>query len=389
MSTLEYSEKEIGEVWTNLRSAETELEQYDTINSEKKKELIERIRDNVQILVTAKSIPIKENQISSYVLNILEEKGVSYSKGHWHELFKEHQKRNYSNSPKGEIHEHDFKIISDNPTNGKWEQCDCGINKINNIIQIDQSIENNDDTNFNGTTIKKVIEPEGIEFELLLLIKEQYLQSVSAIDLCFKKCTIDKSAIEKQTILKSSRRSSTQEDYTKLLNSTTTLADKRISIVRKELSLIATPSNIKQIKKTIAQLIYTKTKLNDKTKITQYEKSLAKILIERFAYDHSDIAKILNINTKHVKNNIMQEEQSIFHRIEVMKQLRFLERCPGCGVGIADNIEEKFQLFKAGKTISEDFDLENFALPSYAKQCDELLEKNRLLRKQIIELKQN
>lgn len=86
-------------------------------------------------------LQIKENQISIYVLNILQERNISYSKGHFYDLFLENQKRNYSNVSKDTIHQHEFKIISENE-NGKWEQCACGTNKINDIEQIDQSEEN-------------------------------------------------------------------------------------------------------------------------------------------------------------------------------------------------------------------------------------------------------
>lgn len=382
-----YTTKDINEVQNHLNYLENELVNFDSKEDETKKDLFSRIIHDVDILVSSGNIEIKKADISSYIYSkYIIEKNISYHRSKLAALCNEDQKRNYSIDPVGSIHKHEFEIKS-KTDNGVWEQCWCSVNRINGIIQIEDKAQlEKEHDKFSSKTVKNIIEPNGIEFEWIQLKKEEYSHLITAIDLCIKKCTIDKTAIKNQTILKLSRRSSTDDDYTKLLQSTTTLTQKRISIIQKELSSI-TPNDTKQIKKTIAQLIYTKSKLNDKTKITLYEKSLAKILIERFAYDKSDIARILNINTKHVKNNILQENKSIFHRIESMKALQFLKRCTNCGVNQADHIEEKIQQFKEGKPITEDFDLENFALPTYAKQCDELLEKNRILKVKIRELK--
>jgi hypothetical protein len=376
-SIVQYSPKEINEIWSDLNSAKKELEQFESKDAEKKKELIIRIRDKVEILVKAKSIPIKENQISSYVLNILEERNISYSKGHWHELFSETQKRNYSNSPKGEIHEHDFHIISENK-NGKWEQCSCGTNKINDIEQIDLSTETDENKKI---SIRETIEPTGIEFEYLKLVKELFSQNIHAIDMIFQKCTLDITSIKKQTV-ESKKRRAPQVEYEKLYNATKSLVDKRIKIVQDELNGMD-EAKINEKKKSIADTINSTKKLNDRTKITNYEKAVAKVLIQKFDFFIGDIANILNITTKHVKNNILKQNSTSPHdQDSILEQLDFLARCPGCGLGIADCMDKIYERFKKGHSIEDGFELDSFPLPTYADQVIQL--KQEIRRKNIL-----
>jgi|APSaa5957512535_1039671.scaffolds.fasta_scaffold25775_1 hypothetical protein len=378
---VQYSVEEIDGVWDTLRTAEQELEQFENKDAEKKKELIFRIRDSVNVLVEAKKIPIKSNQISSYVLNILTEKGVSYSKGHWSELFKEHQKRNYSNSPKGEIHEHEFKLISET-ANGKWESCDCGANKINGIIQVDLSVENTDTSK--KVLVREVEEPQGIEFEYLKYVKELMLKNIQAIDIIFQKCTLDITSIKKQTT-ENKKRKASQIEYDELLKNTKNLTDKRVAVVLKVLSDIS-ESDIVEKKKSITDILNATKKLNDRTKITNYEKAVVKILINNFNYFVGDMATLLNVTTKHIKNNILHLNSTNAHdQDSILEQTDFPVRCPGCGVGVADYFENMFLDYKAGKSVADVFDVVDFPFPTFALQ---LIEEKQKTRKALILIKE-
>jgi len=379
MSEFKYSDQEISEVWSDLNSAKKELEAIETKDAEPKKELLERIRDKVRILVKAEKIPIKQSQIMSYVWNILDERDISYSKGHFSELFNDQEKRNYSKSSQGNIHQHSFKIMTEIPQ-GKWEQCQCGTNRLNGIEQMDLSSETQEESS-EKLIVRETIEPQEIQFEYLKLIKELFSQNIHAIDTIIQKCTLDITSIKKQTT-ENKKRQAPQVDYEKLFNSTKLLVDKRVNIVLGELSDV-NQAGITKTKKSISDIIHSIKLLNDRTKITSYEKAVAKILINKFAFFVGDIAKILNITTKHVKNNILKlnSPSSVYAQDGILEQLDYLVRCTGCGLGVADHFEREYENFKKGKPITENFELGSFALPTYAKQVIQLkqqLRKNRI-----------
>ena len=391
MSEQNYSTKEINDVWTTLNSAKQELDQLQSSDSEKKKELVIRIRDSVRILIRTKSIPIKKNQTKLYVRNILEEKGVSYSDGHFSELFLNDEKRNYSKSSQGNIHEHEFKTIGKSKEHGEWQKCDCGTNRINGIIQTDTRPQEEDDEDQRQKTgkytVREIIEPTGMTFDYLKLKKGELLECVKAIDLIFQKCTLDVTSIKKQTI-ENPRRQSPEHEYQKLYENTRMLREKRVNVVTDEFSHVD-DSGIEEAKKSISQIMKACRKVNDRTKITSYEKGMAKMLIEKFDYLIGDIASILNVTTKHVKNNILKmNATSANDQDSIFEQLDFLARCPGCGLGIADHIDEQYQNYKNGKSLEDDpFDLNSFSLPPYAQQVIDLKQDLRQQKILVEELK--
>ena len=381
----QYSKDEINEIQTNLKQLESELTNFESKNDETKKDIFSRIINHVDILVTSGHLEIKRSDISAYVYSTyVVEKNISYDRSHLRELCKSDQKRNYSNEASASIHEHDFKQISTN-NEGTWEQCHCGTNRINKIIQInDTSQVEKDIEKSSNKTIQNIIEPTGISFQYLKLVRELYQSTISTIDMCFTKCTINKTTIEKQAQKNEGHNMTPQEYYTNLLKETENLANQRISIVNAELSHI-TQADLDKIQSTISQLSYIKTKLNDKTKLTEFERSFAKILIERFTYDKSTIAEILNISSKHVKNIILKDQQSILRKFETLERLEFLKRCPECGIGIADHIEQKYTEFLRTGSTTKSNDMENFSLPTYATQCSNLIEDNRILKENLAE----
>ena len=230
---LKYSKEDVEQTWKNLHDAKVELETYESRDSEKKKEIIARIRDSVRILVYTKSIPIKKSQTMAYCSNILSEKNISYSKGHISELFNDDEKRNYSKSSQGNIHEHEFDIISESDGQ-KWEQCQCGTNRINGILQ--ENVKDAEESTPHKETIREIIEPNGINFEYLKQTRELFSQYLHAIDLIVHKCTLDITAIKKQTT-EHKRRKAPQIEYDKLLESSKALVEKRINIVNEELGV--------------------------------------------------------------------------------------------------------------------------------------------------------
>lgn len=382
MSEITYSEQEINDTWNDLNAAKKELEELEHKNEEPKKELIIRIRDRVDILVKAKKILIRENQISDKVKSILNDVGVSYSKGHWYELFLDHQKRNYSIAPEGEIHQHSFKIVTSTP-NGTWEQCKCGTNRLNGIEQMDLSSESQEESTKNQS-VRETVQPEGIQFDYLKLKKEELTLAIDTINALMQKCTLDVTSIKKQTINKPGR-TIPQIQYEKLFNETKLLVDGRVQVVIEEFSNLTT-SKLDKTKTSIADLKNAIKKLNDRTKITDYEKATAKILIEKFGYFIGDIANILNITTKHVKNNILKQNvKSIHDQDSMLEQLNFMVRCPGCGLGTADYHQNRYEIYKKGKPITEDFELESYPFPTFAKQVIQLKQQ---VRKKIIQLQE-
>ncbi len=393
MSELNYSKEEINRVWNDLRSAEKELEKFETKDAEPKKQLIIRIRDKVDILVKAKKIMIKENEISNYVLSKLEEKGISYSKTHFYNLFEARQKRNYSKvSNDTFVHKHEFNLLVDDEQYGKWEKCYCGINRINGIDQIDKHVEENDSKK--KLAIREIVEPTGDVWDYLSLKKAEFLECIRMIDQIRQKCTLDITSVKKQTTDHPIRKAPPHA-YQKLLDNTQLLTEKRIQVVVDEFSHVDS-SKIDETKKSIAQIMNAYKKVNDRTKLTNYEKGMAKILIEKFDFLIGDMAGILNVTTKHVKNNILKlNSKSANDQDGIFEQLDFLARCPGCGLGIADHVDKKYEEFTAGKYLvvpnplklksvelmqmgsEDDFSLDSFPLPTYAKQVVQLKQEIR------------
>ncbi|MGI9567080.1 MAG: hypothetical protein ACR2LL_08730 [Nitrosopumilus sp.] len=375
---MDLSTDEINTVWSNFHEALNELQVFESKNDVTKKQIISRIRDNVVILVDAEKIPIKMNQVKVYVENILDERGITISKAWSSELFEPHQKRNYSKSSEPNIHEHQWDLIAENPQLGKWESCHCGANRLNGILQQDVEIPSLDETK--PTPIAEVIEPKGTEFEILKGERAVAQNLVTLIDMIIQKCTINKTVIQK------SLKDKPQYRIDERMQEATKLSEKRIQTVQEEVKKLGKPEEqLKQIKSLIADQLSAKKKLNDRKKITRFEKVMVKLAIS-LGYSKNYVAGILNITPKHIKNDILASENPSSHgQNTLLEEFEWFGRCPNpdCGIILKDYYDEQIDNYRQGKSIEEPFDLEPLLATGYASQVVQLSQQLKKVKEKL------
>ena len=121
------TDKDLDFAWNTYKQTIEELADFENKTGITKKSIVERLRDSVDVLVTNGKIPIKREQISSYVWELLQERKISYHYNTFISLFNENQKRNYSKSSASLLHEHQFP--ESNPS-----ECECGALQYNGLI---------------------------------------------------------------------------------------------------------------------------------------------------------------------------------------------------------------------------------------------------------------
>jgi len=220
--------------------------------------------------------------------------------------------------------------------------------------------------------------PDTPEFQTLSLIRKLFGETINTIDVLLNNCTYNPATIQRQ--IQHNKIKRTTDDYDKLFQETKKLVTARIAIVISELSAI-TPEQIRELEDKVTQITTLRAKLNDKTKLTLYEKEFARLLIQRFGYDAGFIAKVLHINTKHIKNNILKQNDTPLDQDSIFRQLDFLYKCPGCGLGIADHFDASLKAWEEGKTLNQPLTLESFPMPKY---CDEIISLKSRIRDQSI-----
>ena len=305
-------------------------------------DIIKNLRDVSEKLILAGEIEhyTEKQDTAEYVRNQLDQKEITYSTGaSFYRYFTDDQKRSFKKSTYT-THTHTFQLLL-NTEETRIEECNCGVLTINGEEQTPKSPKKQ---TYNHTpSIPKELIP-------LSILSTTYSNLSKLINVIIKRGS----------------------------------EDTDIGRTRKEITLsIINNKDFTNLSKLNEEILYLNHLQNDKQKLTEYEIAGAKLLISNFLYDISDIATILHITTKHVRNTILQSKSTFFSKTNDLKELQFLKRCYNCGVNQSDHIEQKKLQLKQGRTITESFDLSNLQLPTYAKQNATLLEENRMLKKRL------
>lgn len=298
MNDLQEYEKQYRELLRKL--SEVEAEDLKT-----KKALVLRMKEVVAPLIASgKFEGIRKQDTALFLYNQITEYGVTFTRGHFYDLFDESEKGNYSKSSLGEhLHEHDF--IQD-PKNPRIKTCECGETKIDDIVY-EQKVEDKEPA-------QKQERPEP---ELNLTKEEkqglEYLQRIILNAKNLAELTND--------IL---------DKYKK---------DKELrSPILKEIGNIA-PKIEEQ--KSLESKLLSLVKMSDfRNKVSPFEKIMAKVLIDT-TYNIAKVAKLLQISPKHATNNIVKQDH--------YEKIKWFSSCPKCGEKIADWVNE--QILRAEKEL--------------------------------------
>lgn len=357
---------EIAHLWDRYHTSLKELENFESHTMEKKSDIIITLRDSVTEMVKAGVLNIRMDQVSAYVKNKLYDRGIMFSVSYWSELFHDSQKREY-NKKSSETHQHKWEKVA-KTKRGLWERCvTCGVNRIDGIIQEPSLKENN-------IQPEKVIEvktPEGIEFDLLTYAKAISQNNIKIINMIRQKTNINYTAIEKQIRNKSSDSKEQRiEDIKKQ-------SAKRIENFKKA---VKNPKKLEsEMKKIIEIQLKALKRFDDRASITYFEKIMAYYAVT-MGYDRNDIARMLNITTKHMKVNVLEQSATNMY----LDTLKWLERCPNpdCGVNLKDTLE--IVIHNRGKpNLPASIDPEPLLPTGYQREVILLKAENKRLRRRL------
>lgn len=288
MNDLQEYEKQYRELLRKL--SEVEKTDYNT-----KKELILRLREVTKPLIEAGKYPgIRTKDTALFLYNQISEYGITYSRGHFYELFPEEEKGNYSPMFPREHLIHDF--VQD-PKNPAIQRCECGEIKLDGIIY-DQKVTDDEPKEKNQ---KPIID--------LKLTKEQQ-QGLDYLELIESNAR-DLASLTGEILEKFKKNEDVREPFIKELGD-----------VKSKLSE----------QKTIEAKLLGISKMQDfRNKVSPFEKIMAKLLIDT-TYNIAKVAKLLQISPKHATNNIVKQNH--------YSKLQWFRSCPACGVDIADKCNE-------------------------------------------------
>ena len=344
------------------------IENFENESQTTKKQIILDLRDAVSVLVENHSLHIKENQISSYVKNILVERHITYTDGEWYKLFKENQKRNYSIPlTQGNNHKHNWKMMMKDSQRGTWESCSCGDNKINGIIQ-QAALQKTEE--LKAVRVSEIVTPKSPEYELLEHMETITANNLKMIKLIKQRTSINNSKIDKQ---QSSKARITKDERLEKINQN---VNRRINIFNSEIqNFVKTkkiPTVINELKSVIIKQLWAIKGLDDRATLTTFEKVMANFAVS-IGYDQNDIARFLLITAKHMKNNVMSDTH------EPLLFLEWFGRCPNpkCGIMLKDYVESQITKYKKDtKVLPQDHIpdgmLEPLITTSYQNQVLEL-----------------
>ena len=225
--------------------------------------------------------------------------------------------------------------------------------------------------------------PEGIEFEILELFGTISKYNASILAQIFVKTTFDKDAILRSKLGK------TDEERADRLESARELIEGRRKIIKEQLEEFFKTKDLKKVKPKLQRIITEQKKLetyfDDRMSLTHFQKVMAKFAVD-LGYDKNEIARFLQITSKHMKVNIYAEEVS--H--DLLLLLEWFDRCPGCGVKLSEIIESKIEDRKKEKPLEYfDYEIEPLKMTSYQEQYAKVKEDNRLLKLKLKELQSN
>ena len=222
--------------------------------------------------------------------------------------------------------------------------------------------------------------PEGVAFEILGLFTTISKNNTLLLTQVFEKLTFDKDAILRSKLGK------TDEERAERLESARKLIEDRRQIVTEQLQNFFKTKDLKKVKPKLQQIIAEQKKLDthfdDRMSLTHFQKVMAKFAVD-LGYDKNEIARFLQITSKHMKVNIYADE--VAH--DLLLLLEWFDRCPGCGVMLSEIIESKIDDYKKGTPLTyEEYEIEPLKMTSYQKQYAKVKEDNRLLKLKLKEL---
>ena len=349
------------DIWNEYHDRMKELEGFENENNITKKLIVTAIRDSVHKLQQLNLLPIKENQISSYIKNLLLDRGITVAEGYWSGLFPDNMKRNYTNPNADKYHTHrwitQLKAVSGNV----WELCGCGKSRINGILQ--ESVSNPEMVK--PDRLHEIITPKGIEFEALDLMETIAKNNIKIIHLIRQKTSMNMTNINKQ-------HTNPDKIHKIQLN-----VNRRIKIYKKSITAWRDPKELmKWFNHTISTQLQAIKYFDDRASMTYWEKIMS-YLAGEIGYDMNSIAKMLNVTSKHMKLHVITDET----KDSYMQYLDWFGKCPGCGMRLKDLAETMIKQFKTNKPRPQitGMEAEGLTLNTWQKQVITLKRENQKL----------
>lgn len=209
---------------------------------------------------------------------------------------------------------------------GNWEQCGCGANKIDGVLQESAGFDN-----IKPKKISEIQSPSGLEFDILEKAKAISQNNIKIIQMIQQKTNINYTVISRQAKGKPDIAKAERIDAVKKQT------EERIAALKNTMRAIKDPTLLTiEMDQIITMQMQALRNFNDRASITIYEKMLAQYSVA-MGYDQNDIAKMLGITSKHMKLNIIPKT-SFGTKLE---KLGWHGRCPSpdCGVVIKDVLE--------------------------------------------------
>lgn len=304
----------------------TDLQNVDNKERGFKKQKILELKEVYLMKMQYGLLPIKEKKnLSSYMWNnVLQKYGITYSEGHFYDLFTDEEKTprtgtNYQ-TPDGEL-------------NHKWN----GVVKVEGIGEI-QDCQDCDAKKINGVIFNP--EPEKTE-----KVKQDWNSSEISTP---EKPDIEKypisNILEKFKFVLNLCEENVKAMQDRFLTSLSTKGSKDELLQRQEIlkifNEIFTPKKIKELDEFCDEMIvnqkHNENLLDWRLRIGRYEKLIAKTMMVGEHFIHQ-VAKLLHCSAKHMKNDVLKED--------IERDLKKFRSCPECGKDIADVINK--QLVKA------------------------------------------
>lgn len=220
----------------------------------------------------------------------------------------------------------------------------------------------------NNSSIKEF--PEGIEFEILSLYNVISKNNQTINSNIFAKLTFDEGMILK------TKSYNVDTDRRNRLTNAKNLIESRRVIAIEQIQKFYKDKDLKEVKKELQKIVSDQEKtsiyFDDRATLTHWEKIMGYVAVQ-LGYDQNNIAKILGVTAKHMKINICSK----FASFELLKKLRWVQRCPNpdCGIELHEFLESKMNDFKNGKSINTDvFEIESLVVTGYQAENLRLVE---------------
>ncbi len=234
-----------------------------------------------------------------------------------------------------------------------------------------------------GVKISSTTEyPEGTWYEIFELIRTVLKNNVATSEMIVEKLKFNRAGILKL------KKSTVDADRNERLKHARKLIDSRRESVKIQIQKFYDTNDLEKVKTQLLKTIAEQEKLpmyfDDRMSITHFQKAMAKFAVDLGFYGN-DIAKLLQITSKHMKINIYSNEA----KQDNFLLLKWFDRCPDCGIQLSEFFESKISQFKKGTPIDyEDFEIDLLKPSSYQQEVIQLKKENFDLKQQVQELKQ-